>query len=197
LKLATTLSQKLAAEGLQFFKVNKTVTHVSVARPHYLDLEATPVSEGIRKIVEFINANPKCNRRKLVEALAPSPAPAAPVNGDQPAQPAAPVEATPEQAAIIADLHWLVHQGHVIEFANGHVETAKKPAPKPPKPEKAPAPAPAEGATPEAAPQANAETNAAPVEIAAESMPVAVTEPAPEQSAPVEQQAAEQPAAGS
>ncbi|MGZ4986634.1 MAG: hypothetical protein ACXWBP_01195, partial [Limisphaerales bacterium] len=89
LKLATTLSQKLAAEGLQFFKVNKTVTHVSVARPHYLDLEATPVSEGIRKIVEFINANPKCNRRKLIEALAPSPAPAAPAaaNGDHPAQP--------------------------------------------------------------------------------------------------------------
>jgi hypothetical protein len=54
---------------------------------------------------------------------------------------------------------------------------------------------------PEAAPQANAETDAAPVEIAAESMPVAVTESAPEQQAAAEQstehQAAEQPAAGS
>jgi hypothetical protein len=215
LKLATTLSQKLSAEGLQFFKVNKTVTHISVARPHYLDLEATPVSEGVRKIVEFINANPKCNRRKLIQALAPSPAPAlvaapvetaAPANGEQPAQPAqpaaaAPAEATPEQAVLIADLHWLVHQGHVIEFANGAVETAKKPIPKPPKPEKAPVAAPAENAVPEAAPQANAETDAAPVEIAAESMPVAVTESAPEQQAAAEQstehQAAEQPAAGS
>src|SRR5207237_2265322 len=43
---------------------------------------------------------------------------------------------TPEQTAIIADLHWLVHQGHVIEFANGVLETAKKPAPRPPKPER-------------------------------------------------------------
>ena len=32
--------------GLQFFKVNKTVTHVSVARPHYLDMEATPVPKA-------------------------------------------------------------------------------------------------------------------------------------------------------
>ena len=37
---------------------------------------------------------------------------------------------------MIADLHWLIHQGHVIEFANGTLETAKKPAPRPPKPEK-------------------------------------------------------------
>jgi len=52
-------------------------------------------------------------------------------------QPAA--EPTPEQNAIISDLHWLVHQGHVIEFADGRLETAKKPAPRPPKPEKKPA----------------------------------------------------------
>jgi hypothetical protein len=43
--------------------------------------------------------------------------------------------------AIVADLHWLVHQGHVIEFANGALETAKKPLPRPPKP------APADAAT--------------------------------------------------
>ena len=36
---------------------------------------------------------------------------------------------------MVADLHWLIHEGHVIEFANGIIETAKKPAPKPPKPE--------------------------------------------------------------
>jgi hypothetical protein len=37
---------------------------------------------------------------------------------------------------LIADLHWLVHQGHVLEFADGKLDTAKKPLPKPPKPEK-------------------------------------------------------------
>src|SRR5690606_25555158 len=40
--------------------------------------------------------------------------------------------------AVISDLHWLIHQGHVIEFANGILETAKKPAPRPPRPEKQP-----------------------------------------------------------
>src|SRR5438876_5833998 len=73
LQIATVLSQQFAGHGLQFFKVNKTITHVSVARPHYLDMEATPVSEGVKRIVDHINANPKSTRRKLVEALAPVP----------------------------------------------------------------------------------------------------------------------------
>jgi hypothetical protein len=151
LQIATVLSQQFAGHGLQFFKVNRTVTHVCVARPHYLDPTATPVSEGIKHIVDYINANPKCTRRHLVESLAPSPAATAiqptggePVAGSQP-ESAAP---TPEQTAVIADLHWLVHQGHVIEFANGVLETAKKPLLKPPQPEPAPAAAPTEPAPP-------------------------------------------------
>ncbi|MEI8040523.1 MAG: hypothetical protein WCL11_03885 [Verrucomicrobiota bacterium] len=142
LQIATVLSQQFAGHGLQFFKVNKTLTHVSVARPHYLDLAQTPVSEGIRRIVEYINAHTKCNRRELIEALAPSPAPAVvvPISGDvQPAAAPEAVQATQEQTAVISDLHWLVHEGHVIEFANGLLETAKKPLPKPAKPEGRPA----------------------------------------------------------
>jgi hypothetical protein len=153
LNLATTLSQQFAGRGLQFFKVNRTVTHVSVARPRYLDMEATPVSQGVRRIVEFINATPKCTRRKLIEALAPAPPPAAPPTAPPPAPaaaagapaaaavaPAPAPEASPEQTAVASDLHWLVHEGHVIEFANGVLDTAKKPFVKPPKPEPKPAP---------------------------------------------------------
>jgi hypothetical protein len=188
LQTATVLSQQFASRGLQFFKVNKTVTHVCVARPHYLDLEAAPVSDGVRKIVDYINSHPKCNRRQLVESLSPTPAvvaptpaptpapaepeaeaaaavaptPAAPATSSAPAMPAAP-SPTPEQTAVIADLHWLIHQGHVIEFANGVLETAKKPLPKPPKPEPKPK------ATEAAAPAAAASTSDAP----------AAAEPAP------------------
>ena len=149
LSIATVLSQQFATHGLQFFKVNKTITHVSVARPHYLDLAATPVSDGVKKIVQYIDANPRCNRRRLVEALAPSPAPPAPAvpetppaEGQEPAKPAPAAESaqpTPEQNAVIGDLHWLIHEGHVIEFANGCLETAKKPVPRPPKPQPKPA----------------------------------------------------------
>ncbi|MEO7299963.1 MAG: hypothetical protein ABI042_15460 [Verrucomicrobiota bacterium] len=122
IKLATVLSQLFAHHGLQFFKVNKTITHVSVARPNFLDLETTPVSDAVKKIVEFINANPKCSRRKLIESLAPSVAAPDGQKNDQPSA---------EQTAIIGDLHWLIHQGHVIEFADGLLETAKKPLPRP------------------------------------------------------------------
>lgn len=190
LKVVNKLSQQFAGHGLQFFKVNKTFTHVAVARPHFLDLAATPVSAGVKRIVEFIDAKPGTNRKDLIEHLAPTPAtgaataapeapaatvesvPAAegtdaatdkaeggPVEG-APAEAATPTEPTPkapvspdkgktadaveptaEQAAVISDLHWLIHQGHVIEFANGKLETAKKPVPKPPAREpKAPKP---------------------------------------------------------
>jgi hypothetical protein len=160
LRLATVLSQQFASHGLQFFKVNRTVTHVSVARPRFLDMEATPVSEGVKRIVEFINSNSKCTRRKLFAALAPIPAPAgalasAPAPGASAPPAVAPPtpESTPEQTALASDLHWLVHEGHVIEFANGILETAKKPLPRPAKPEKKAQPA-AEAATPSPAPPA-------------------------------------------
>ena len=187
MQIATALSQAFAHQGLQFFKVNKTVTHVAVARPHFLDLETTPVSDGVKRIVEFINANSKCNRRKLIESLAPSPAPApipvAPATEGEAAA-AAPAQATkneptPEQTALIADLHWLVHQGHVIEFANGQLDTAKKPAPRPPKPEAKPAPeakSAMQDAPTDSTPQAT-ESTPSPVESNQVSEPAAV-EPA-------------------
>ncbi len=169
LQLATKLSQMFAGHGLQFFKVNKTVTHVGVARPQFLDLETTPVSESIKGIIGFINTNPKCTRRKMIEALAPSPA----VIEVKPEEQKS-AEPTPEQNALIADLHWLIHQGHVLEFADGRLDTAKKPLPRPVKPEKKKA---------EARPTAEGEAvalteNATPAEGA--------PEPAVEISAPAE-----------
>jgi hypothetical protein len=194
LQIATVLSQQFASHGLQFFKVNKTLTHVCVARPHYLDMTATPVSEGVKRIVDYINANPKCSRRQLVEALAPSPAPppsepaagesapTAQVDGSQP---------TPEQTVVIADLHWLIHQGHVIEFANGVLETAKKPLPKP-EPKPAPVPAPVNSADEGAS--AAATPAEAPPAAAAPGAP-APGGPVPEAPVPAEAAVGSEPAA--
>ena len=195
LQIATVLSQQFASHGLQFFKVNKTITHVSVARPHHLDMALTPVSNGVKSIVDYINATPKCTRRKLIESLSPSPAPTPiPVVEGQPAAVPQPAGPTPEQNALIGDLHWLIHQGHVIEFANGTLETAKKPLPKPPRPaatKKEAKPAEAdmtiegEAAAEEtpATPSATAEPSAAQGSAAPEEAPapVAVEPPAPAQ----------------
>jgi hypothetical protein len=197
LKLATTLSQQFANRGLQFFKVNRTVTHVSVARPRFLDMEASPVSQGVRKIVEFINANPKATRRKLFDALAPAPVTPAPTT-PAPAVPAPAPEPSPEHAALAGDLHWLIHEGHVIEFANGILETAKKPIIKPPKPESRAVPpttAPAEGGatvTPESAEAAAPPSETTPEPAVPEPAAVAAEAPLPVPDAPT---ATETPAA--
>lgn len=186
LQLATVLSQQFAQHGLQFFKVNKTVTHVWVARPKYLDLETTPVSDGVRKIVEFIDNNKKCTRKELVESLAPTPATTAPAPVAAGAPPAEtkPAEPTAEQTAIVSDLHWLIHQGHVIEFATtGLLETAKKPAPKPePKKKEAKAPAETSSAQPAEAAVAPVETESATAETAPD--PAAVTDRVSEEVPP-------------
>lgn len=200
LKVVTALSQQFAGLGLQFFKVNKSVTHVCVARPHFLDLEKTSVSETVKRIIHFINSNPNTTRKRLLEALAPAsaaalveiPAPA-PVASPEPkaegavdappaTAPAAPPE-NPEMTALASDLHWLIHEGHVIEFASGALETAKQPFPKPirpPRPEKAPKPEDkAESTVTETAPATPASKNA-PLPVV---VPASIGEPAPAESA--------------
>ena len=143
LKIVNVLSQEFSSHGLQFFKRKKSVTHVSVSRPHHLNLEQTPVSDSIRNIVTFVIDNRDCTRRMILDKFAPEPekpeVAEAPTEGDEP-KPAPPL--SPERTAILSDLHWLVHQGHVIEYANGQMEIAPKPQPpqqkkKKPRPPKA------------------------------------------------------------
>lgn len=176
LKLVTRLSDDFAHRGLHFFKVNKTILHVAVARPRFLDVETSPVSEGVKRIVDTIQATPDCTRRKLLEAMGVPlpPADAAPVEGAEAPPP------SPELSAIVSDLHWLIHEGHVIEFANGRVELAKKPAPRPtplPRtPRATPTPAPASA-------DAETTTAAAATTGATETLADTTTEPAAESPA--------------
>jgi len=204
LRVATVLSQQFANQGLQFFKVNKTITHVCVARPRYLDLQTTVVSEGVRRIVEFVSQTAGCTRRKLLEALAPAPPPptppalaaleeGTPTAGPVPT-PGAPMpeQPTPEQTAVVTDLHWLIHQGHVLEFSDGRMEIAWPPRPKPPPPppktvkepiQQAPPEAPAEEPLQPAGPEAPVE---APLQQAPPETPATPAEAAPESAAPAE-----------
>lgn len=200
LKVVTTLSQQFASRGLQFFKVNKNIVHVAVARPHFLDIDSEPISEGVKRIVQYVNAHPRCTVKNLVETLAPAtaaPAPAeppsaAPAEGAPAADAKAPAhEPTPAQKTILSDLHWLVHSGHVIEFANGELETAKKPLPKPaplPKKKEAPKQRPAGEATATATTPLAPDT--APAAIEASDAP---TSPADSMVAPIETPTVEVP----
>jgi hypothetical protein len=176
LEVAMRLSQQLASQGLHFFKVNK-ITHISVARPNYLDLETTLVSDAAKNVLTFVQAHPKCTRRQIFEALAPGGTAAfrAPVEG------AAAPELSPEVVNILDALHWLTRQGHVIEFGNGTLEAARKPAPKPPKPEPRIATERPKPEQAKAEPAVN-DPSAAPI---AESQPVLTENPIPPEQAPV------------
>ena len=123
MQLSTHLSKQFSSMGLQFFKKDKKVTHVSVARPNFLDVETEPVSEGVKKIMQFIDCTEECTRRQILEHLG-GLGHVEPKEGEEPAP--AP-EQTEEQKQLTSDLHWLIHQGHVLEFSNGIIETAKKP----------------------------------------------------------------------
>ena len=90
-----------------------------MARPKYLDRTATPVSEALSAILEYLESNPKVARADQLKAIVAL----------SPLQEAG-AEAKLE-ASIAADISWLVHQGHVIDYAKRGLEVARKPSPAP------------------------------------------------------------------
>ena len=142
LRLAQSLSRALSAAGLRFHKAANRTTFVSASRPRHLNLEETPVSDSIRKILGIIRDKKFIRRAQLLDLLAPK-APAAPVapTAETPASAAAPAVPgeDPVRAAVLQDLLWLTHEGYVIEYADGRLESVPPPK-NPPKPQTTPAP---------------------------------------------------------
>lgn len=146
LESATILGRMFSRQGLHVFKFARNdgarpLLYISVARPCYLN-ENEILSKEIQRIMDFVRATPDCTRKKLVESLRPKteskPVPLQSSSAEEPSAPSSETEPdsfptanqwTPEEKAIIADLHWLIHEGHVIEFSDGKIETAKKPPP--------------------------------------------------------------------
>ena len=126
LRLAQSLSRALSGAGLRFHKSANRTTFVSASRSRHLNLEETPVSDSIRKIIETIRGKKSLRRTQLLDLLAP--APAAP-----PAESPLPAPADPARDAVINDLLWLTHEGYVIEYADGRLESVPQPK-NPPKP---------------------------------------------------------------
>lgn len=133
LPLAQVLGKELTGRGLQLFKSHKKIINVSVARPRYLDRETTPIGEGFRAILDYLEAHPKQPRDKQwVALLAQRPDPV--IEGAESADAAAVSEEEKlkrREQALATDLLWLLHQGHVIDFAMGNLQAATRPAPKP------------------------------------------------------------------
>jgi hypothetical protein len=173
LPLAHRLAQLLSSRGVQIFKSRDNITYAGVARPHFLDRSATPIAEGLAAILAYLEANPKTPRGeqwKALLALRPVPAEGADTR----------------ETSLAADLLWLLHQGHVVDFAKRNLEVAHKPKPPTPKAAKKTAPAakpaaeiaqPPAPAPDEATPEPAAEI---PAEQSLEAIPEVSAEPAPE-----------------
>lgn len=117
LPLAHVVGQELSAKGLQIFKAHENITYVSVARPRYLDRQGTPVAEGLGGILDYLESHPATPRAEQWKALV--------------ALRISPAEEAAREAAVAGDLSWLIHQGHVIDYARRGLEAVRKPRPKP------------------------------------------------------------------
>ena len=107
----------MSSKGLQIFKAHENITYVSVARPRHLDRQSTPVAEGPSGILDYLEshrATPRAEQWKALVSLRTSPA-------DEAAR----------EAALAGDLSWLIHQGHVMDYARRGLEAVRKPQQKP------------------------------------------------------------------
>lgn len=105
LPLAHSLSKQLTAKGLQIFKARDNITFISIARPRTLDTSENAVSDSLQVMLDYISSHPfqpRPEQWKALVALRPVPEGGTEAERDH---------------AVAADLSWLLHAGHVIDYA--------------------------------------------------------------------------------
>jgi len=142
LDTANALRGRLRREGFTIFKKgSKGISYVCAVKRKFR-VPGQTFAESIDVLIKFIEANPMITLRELplkllgfapqaVPAVSPAPVLAEPGTAAPEAEAAAagPAEPTltPEQQEKLRratmDLHWLVHEGYVTEFADGRLFT--------------------------------------------------------------------------
>lgn len=102
--------------GLHFFKHRKRVLFVSATKPQRHPVGQT-FSDGIAAILQTVETSPRIKRPDLATKIL----------GEAQETP----EALAKKAQLAADLHYLIHEGHVIEFSDGALELPLNPLDKP------------------------------------------------------------------
>src|SRR5438552_15577200 len=110
------LAGRFRGAGLQIFRHRKGMLFVSPIRLKAID--ETAVSDSVRQILEALKASPRINRKELAEKLIGLDTEVA--------------EAEKTKLALASDLHWMIREGHIIEFNDGSLDL---PRAKPPKKE--------------------------------------------------------------
>ena len=114
------MMQELAGQfrqaGLHIFRHRHGMLFVSPIRARPLVPDGAAVSPSVQRIIETLAAAPRISRKELAEKLIVNPA-------DEDLERA--------KLALASDLHWLIREGHVIEFNDSSLDL---PRVKPPKP---------------------------------------------------------------
>src|SRR6266550_1945526 len=108
------LAGRFRGAGLQIFRHRKGMLFVSPIRLKAIDEAA--VSDSVRQILEALKASPRINRKELAEKL---------IGPDTEV-----AEAEKRKLALASDLHWMIRQGHVIEFNDGSLDLPRARPPK-------------------------------------------------------------------
>ncbi len=100
---------RLQRVGLHFFKHPNGVTFISRIKPQRFEA-GQELTEQVRKILALVRSDGKCSRKKLMETLFVKPAPEGAT---------ASTTSTREQEMLLADFHWLLAEGYLIELSDG------------------------------------------------------------------------------
>jgi hypothetical protein len=103
LSFSQEVGKTLAARGLQLFKAHKNIVYVSIARPRSFNQQEKAISDSVKKLLEVLKEHatlPRAEQWKLLLASRSS-------------------EQTPEEqeAILLKDLSWLLHEGYVVNYA--------------------------------------------------------------------------------
>src|SRR5262249_18400086 len=114
------LSGALRHNALQIFRHRKGMLFVTPIRARPFSHGSSSVSSSVAGILEALASSPGMNRRQLLEKLQP--------------EDLAEDEREKRKLMLASDLHWLVSEGHVIEFNDGVLDLprVKAAAPEPP-----------------------------------------------------------------
>jgi hypothetical protein len=144
--------------GLHIFRHRKGMLFVAPVRPKPFGHDTARVSTSIASLMRTLADAPGINRKQLLEKMLSG------AEGET-----SPDEVEKKKRTIASDLHWLIAEGHVIEFNDGSLDLSRVKS------------SAGKTATPAAsiAPQKMTEDESAPV-IVAEDAPAPVVAPEPE-----------------
>jgi hypothetical protein len=108
------LSGRFRGSGLHVFRHRKGMLFVSPIRAKPIDESA--VSDSARQILETLKSSPRISRKELAEKLIAPDTEAA--------------EAEKRKLSLASDLHWMIREGHVIEFNDGSLDLPRSKSPK-------------------------------------------------------------------